>query len=122
LFYLLLAVLIGLYTIYFARVSRSVGKWFSKIKNPYNKVWVSGIALGLMIFVFPALYGEGYITIQQILNGQFNSIVKNSLFSDYKDIGLVVFGYTILTLFGKSFAALFTLNGGGNGGVLVRAW
>ncbi|MDR3007472.1 MAG: chloride channel protein [Sphingobacterium sp.] len=117
LFYLLLAVLIGLYTIYFARVSRSVGKWFSKIKNPYNKVWVSGIALGLMIFVFPALYGEGYITIQQILNGQFNSIVKNSLFSDYKDIGLVVFGYTILTLFGKSFAALFTLNGGGNGGV-----
>ncbi|QQT51531.1 chloride channel protein [Sphingobacterium multivorum] len=117
LFYLLLAVLIGLYTIYFARVSRSVGKWFSKIKNPYNKVWVSGIALGLMIFVFPALYGEGYITIQQILNGQFNSIVKNSLFSDYKDMGLVVLGYTILTLFGKSLAALFTLNGGGNGGV-----
>ncbi|HAT91630.1 MAG TPA: chloride channel protein, partial [Sphingobacterium sp.] len=117
LFYLLLAVLIGLYTIYFARVSRSVGKWFSKIKNPYNKVWVSGIVLGLMIFVFPALYGEGYITIQQILNGQFNSIVKNSLFSDYKDMGLVVLGYTILTLFGKSLAALFTLNGGGNGGV-----
>ncbi|ULT26061.1 chloride channel protein [Sphingobacterium sp. E70] len=117
LFYLLLAVLIGLYTIYFARVSSSVGKWFAKIKNPYNKVWVSGISLGIMIFVFPALYGEGYITIQQILNGQFNSIVKNSLFSDYKDMGLVVLGYTILTLFGKSFAALFTLNGGGNGGV-----
>lgn len=117
LFYLLLAVLIGLYTIYFARVSSTVGKWFSRIKNPYNKVWVSGISLGLMIFVFPALYGEGYITIQQILNGQFNSIVKNSLFSDYKDMGMVVLGYTVLTLFGKSFAALFTLNGGGNGGV-----
>jgi len=117
LFYLLLAVMVGLYTIYFARVSRTVGKWFAKVKNPYSKVWISGISLGLMIFVFPALYGEGYITIQQILNGQFNAIVKNSLFSDYKDIGLVVLGYTILTLFGKSFAALFTLNGGGNGGV-----
>lgn len=117
LFYLLLAVLIGLYTIYFAHVSSLVSRWFSKIKNPYNKVWISGISLGMMIFIFPALYGEGYITIQQILNGQFNSIVKNSLFSGYKDIGLVVLSYTVLTLFGKSFAALFTLNGGGNGGV-----
>ncbi len=116
-FYLLMAVLIGLYTVYFARVSVVVNQWFRKIKNPYNKVWVSGVALGLMILVFPALYGEGYLTIQQILNGQFNAIVKNSLFSEYHNIGFVVFGYTLLTLFGKSFAALFTLNGGGNGGV-----
>jgi len=71
----------------------------------------------LMIFIFPALYGEGYIAIQQILNGQFNAIVKNSLFADYQDIGLVILAYSVLTLFAKSFAALFTLNGGGNGGV-----
>ena len=116
-FYLLLALLIGLYTVYFSKVSQVVKNWFSNIKNPYNKVWFSGISLGIMIFIFPALYGEGYITIQQILDGHFNAIVKNSLFSDYKDIGIVVFCYTILTLFAKSFAALFTINGGGNGGV-----
>src|SRR5690606_9756433 len=51
--------------------------------------------------------------------GQFNAIVKNSLFSDYKDMELVVLCYTILTLFWKSFAALFTLNGGGNDGVFT---
>ncbi len=70
-----------------------------------------------MIFVFPALYGEGYLTIQQILDGHFNSIVKNSLFSDYRDMAWVVVCYTILVLFGKSFASLFTINGGGNGGI-----
>ncbi|WP_313271152.1 chloride channel protein [Sphingobacterium sp.] len=116
-FYLLMSVLIGLYTVYFAKISALIKGWFSKIKNPYNKVWFSGISLGLMIFIFPALYGEGYLTIQQLLDGRFDSIVKNSLFSSYKDIGWVVVVYTVLTLFGKSFAALFTLNGGGNGGV-----
>lgn len=75
-----------------------------------------------MIFIFPALYGEGYLTIQQLLDGRFDSIVKNSLFSSYKDIGWVVVAYTVLTLFGKSFAALFTLNGGGMGEYSVLVW
>jgi len=116
-FYFLLAALVGLYTIYFAKLSTAVKNWFGKISNPYKKVWISGIALGGMILVFPALYGEGYLTIQQILDGRFDAIVKNSLFSDYKNIGWVVVCYTVLTLFAKSFASLFTLNGGGNGGV-----
>ncbi|MCY4779536.1 chloride channel protein [Sphingobacterium sp. UT-1RO-CII-1] len=116
-YYLLLAVVVGVYTIYFASVSRVVKVWFSKINNPYNRVWLSGGALGLMIFIFPALYGEGYLTIQQILDGRFDSIVKNSLFSDYRHMAGVVVCYTVLTLFAKSLAALFTLNGGGNGGV-----
>lgn len=116
-FYLLLAVAVGLYTVYFSTISQVVKRWFSKIKSPYNKVWVSGTSLGVMIFIFPALYGEGYLTIQQILDGQFEAIVKNSLFADYRTLGWVVVCYTVLTLFAKSFAALFTLNGGGNGGV-----
>lgn len=116
-YYLLLAVVVGIYTIYFASISRVVKGWFVRINNPYHKVWLSGGALGLMILLFPALYGEGYLTIQQILDGRFDSIVKNSLFSDYRHMAGVIICYTILTLFAKSFAALFTLNGGGNGGV-----
>lgn len=116
-FYVLLAVVVGLYTVYFAKISTIVKSWFSKIRNPYHKVWFSGISLGVMIFIFPALYGEGYLTIQQMLDGQFDAIVKNSLFSEYRHLAIVVVCYTVLTLFAKSFAALFTLNGGGNGGV-----
>lgn len=116
-FYILLAVVVGLYTVYFAKVSATVKGWFSKISNPYNKVWLSGLSLGVMILVFPALYGEGYLTIQQMLDGQFNAIVKNSLFAEYRHMAGVVVCYTVLTLFAKSFASLFTLNGGGNGGM-----
>lgn len=116
-FYFFLAVIVGLYTIYFSKLSHSIKKWFGGIKNSYRKVWISGISLGCLIFIFPALYGEGYITIQQILDGQFNSIVKNSLFSDYRDIGWVVLLFSIVSLFAKSFASLITVNSGGNGGV-----
>ena len=117
LFYILLAVIVGIYTIYFSKLSQVVKAWFGNIHSPYMKVWVSGVSLGILIFVFPALYGEGYLTIQQILDGQFNAIVKNSLFSDFRDIGWVIVCYTVLTLFAKSLAALVTVNSGGNGGV-----
>ena len=116
-FYIILGGLVGLYTIYFSKLSQIVKNWFAKIKNPYNKVWFSGLSLGIMIFIFPALYGEGYITIQQMLDGHFNAIVSNSLFSDYRDMAWVVVIYTLFTLIAKSFASLFTLSGGGNGGV-----
>lgn len=117
LFYILLATIVGIYTIYFSKLSQAVKTWFSKINNPYMRVWVSGVSLGVLIFIFPALYGEGYLTIQQILDGHFNAIVKNSLFSDFRDIGWVIVCYTTLTLFAKSLAALVTVNSGGNGGV-----
>lgn len=116
-FYILLGGLVGLYTIYFSKVSQLVKNWFGKIQNPYNRVWLSGISLGVMIFIFPALYGEGYLAIQNMLDGHFNAIVKNSLFVEYRDMAWVVVLYTVLTLFAKSFASLFTLSGGGNGGV-----
>ncbi|MGN0002950.1 MAG: chloride channel protein [Sphingobacterium composti] len=117
LFYILLATIVGIYTIYFSKLSHVIKTWFSQINNPYMRVWVSGVSLGVLIFIFPALYGEGYLTIQQILDGHFNAIVKNSLFSDFRDIGWVIVCYTTLTLFAKSLAALVTVNSGGNGGV-----
>ncbi|QNL49077.1 chloride channel protein [Olivibacter sp. SDN3] len=115
-FYLILGVVVGFFSIYFSKVNGWVKNWFSKIKNPYHKIWVGGISLGLLILLFPALYGEGYITIQQLLLGKSNSLLANSIFSDYRHTGFLVVIYAVLTVFAKSFAALITLNSGGNGG------
>lgn len=116
-FYILLALFVGAFTVYFSKLSQFTKSWFSKIRNPYHKVWFSGLSLGTLIFIFPALYGEGYISIQQILDGQFNTIVKNSLFSDFRELSWVVLCFSVLTLFAKSLAALITVSSGGNGGV-----
>lgn len=116
-FYLLLSVVVGLFSVYFARMSAWYKKVSTRIKNPYQRVWMSGISLGLLIFLFPALYGEGYITIQQLLNGHHNSLLANSIFSDYQRVGVLIVVYAIITVFAKSIASLITLNSGGNGGI-----
>ncbi len=65
----------------------------------------------------PALYGEGYITIQKLLDGNYHSLLANSLFSQYQEIGwaLVLFG--AVSLVGKTFACIITMGSGGNGGM-----
>ncbi|MGV3762951.1 chloride channel protein [Parapedobacter sp.] len=116
-FYVVLAILVGLFSIYFAKLSTAVNGWFARMTNPYRKVWVSGLLLGLLIFLFPALYGEGYLAIQQILDGNHRSLLDNSIFSEYGSYGYLIVCYAIITVFAKSFASLITLNSGGNGGI-----
>ncbi|SKB55758.1 chloride channel protein, CIC family [Parapedobacter luteus] len=116
-FYLLLAVIVGGFSIYFAKVSTWAKKVFATVENPYQKVWIGGISLGLLIFLFPALYGEGYLAIQQILDGRMDSLLANSIFADYRHVGILIVIYAVVTVFAKSFAALITLSSGGNGGV-----
>lgn len=115
-FYVLMALGIGYFSVYFFKLNFVVKKYFGKIKNTYNKVIVGGIIIGLFIAIFPALYGEGYITIQALLNERYNTLLTNSFFSDYRDSSWVLIAFTVLTLFGKSLASLFTIYAGGNGG------
>jgi CIC family chloride channel protein len=116
-YYVLLGLLMGFYSIYYSRLNSYIFKVFEKIRNRYNKVWVGGIILGIMIAVFPALYGEGYITIQKLLDGDYQSLLANSFFSNYQTIGwaLILFGF--LSMVGKTFASVITMASGGNGGM-----
>jgi CIC family chloride channel protein len=115
-FYILMAIAIGFFSIYFFKLNFFVGKLFARLKRPYTRVWVGGLTIGLFIALFPALYGEGYITIQQLLNGQYANLLANSFFSDYQANQWLLIAFAVLTLFGKSLASLITIYSGGNGG------
>ena len=116
-YYILLGIIVGIYSVFFSRLNVKLGSAFEKIKNRYNKVFIGGITLGIMIFLIPALYGEGYITIQKLLDGNFKSLLANSIFSDYQNIGWVLLIFAIFTLIGKTFASIITMGSGGNGGM-----
>ncbi|MFN0292335.1 chloride channel protein [Pedobacter helvus] len=118
-FYVLLAVLVGLYSIYFGKVNSSIKGAFYKIKNPYQKIAVGGIMLGVLIFLFPTLYGEGYITINNLLKGNYTAVISNSIFSEYSHFPAAVIVFTIATVMLKSVATLITLSAGGNGGTFA---
>jgi len=116
-YYIVLGILIGLYSVYFSRLNSYLFAVFGKIKKQYTKVWIGGIILGVLIAFLPALYGEGYITIQKLLDGNYQSLLANSFFSEYQEIGwaLVLFG--ALSVVGKTFACIITMGSGGNGGM-----
>jgi len=117
--YVVLACLIGLFSIYFNRAYYFNKKMFYKIKSPYKKVLVGGLLLGAMVFLFPTLYGEGYVTIKNLLGGNYSNVITNSIFSEYSNISWVIILFTVVTLFAKSAATLITLGAGGNGGIFA---
>lgn len=119
LWYVVLAVLIGLFSIFFARANFAIKHFFADIQHPYKKVITGGLMLGGMVFLFPALYGEGYITIKELLSGNYSSMLGNSIFSDYSHVPLFIILFSVLTVFTKSVATLVTLSAGGNGGTFA---
>lgn len=116
-YYIALGIMVGFYSVFYSRLNSFLFNRFSRIRNVYTKAWTGGICLGILIALLPALYGEGYITIQQLLDGNFESLLANSLFSQYRHIGwaLVLFG--VLSMAGKTFASIITMASGGNGGM-----
>jgi len=118
-YYVILAALIGLFSIYFVKINYFIKSSFYKIKNPYKKVVLGGLMLGVLVFLFPTLYGEGYVTIKNLIGGNYTSMITNSIFSDYSSVPWVIVVFTIVTLFAKSAATLITLGAGGNGGIFA---
>jgi CIC family chloride channel protein len=117
--YVVLAILIGLFSMYFTKANYFIKGLFYKIRHPYQKVVVGGVVLGAMVFLFPTLYGEGYITIKNLLGGNYTAVITNSIFSSYSNIPTVVILFTAITVFAKSAATLVTLGAGGNGGIFA---
>src|SRR6185437_15635810 len=116
-YYIALGIISGIYSVFFSRLNVKLGGIFEKIKNRYNKVFIGGITLGIMIFLMPVLYGEGYITIQKLLDGNFKSLLSNSIFSEYQNIAWALLIFAALSLIGKTFACIITMGSGGNGGM-----
>ncbi|HRP45001.1 MAG TPA: chloride channel protein, partial [Ginsengibacter sp.] len=116
-FFVLFGIIAGLYTIYYSRLNAVIPKVTGRIKNTYGKIFAGGITLGLLVALFPAIYGEGYITIQELLNGDFESLLENSLFAEYKSYVWVTIGFAALSLIGKTYGSVLTMSIGGNGGM-----
>ena len=117
--YVVLACFIGLFSIYFNKAYYFNKKMFYKIKGPYQKVLAGGLFLGALVFLFPTLYGEGFITMKNLLGGNYSTVITNSIFAEYSNAQWAIILFTTVTLFAKSAATLITLGAGGNGGIFA---
>jgi chloride channel protein, CIC family len=116
-FYMLLGVLCGFVSTYMIRTTLKTESYLNKRTNHFSKAVLGGIALGVLIFIFPPLYGEGYGVTNKLMAGDYESLFNNSLFFAYKESTWFVLGFTAALILVKVVAASITIGAGGNGGI-----
>ena len=117
--YILLGVCCGLMSYYFTSVNSIVGKYVKSISSQYKRWAFAGMVLGLLIFIFPPLYGEGYEGMTALMHGQVADLFDNSLFFKFSGIEWVAIVYATAIMFFKVIAMATTNASGGVGGTFA---
>ncbi|PKP41499.1 MAG: chloride channel protein [Bacteroidetes bacterium HGW-Bacteroidetes-10] len=115
-FYILLGVACGLVSLYFIRMTLKLEDKISSIKRTFRRWVISAVSLGLLIFLFPPLFGEGYESLTHLLNNNTQSAIGPSIFESLFDIGWFTPLFFTAVIFFKVWAMSFTNAGGGVGG------
>ena len=117
--YILLGVCCGAMSYYFTSVNSIVGTYVKRIKTQYHRWAFAGVLLGVLIFIFPPLYGEGYEGMTALMHGRVASLFDNSMFFKFSDIEWVAIIYVIAIMFFKVVAMATTNAAGGVGGTFA---
>ena len=118
-YYVLLGVLCGFVSLYFTRGMNWMEGIFRKLEKPWKKLLLGGIMLSLLIFLLPPLYGEGYDSINSLLNLNPSQLLENSLFYEFRFNTYFVIAYLSLIVLLKIFASAATNGAGGTGGLFA---
>lgn len=115
-FYLVLGIVSGFGSLYFTNLTIKLEDILGKLGNRFLRWGICAALLGTMIFLLPPLYGEGYESLEPMLNGQDVTAGVNSVFSFLFDSGWGVPVFFALVFLAKVFAMTLTNSGGGVGG------
>jgi len=118
-YYILLGIVAGFVSVYFTKMYMFIAGLFEKLKNNRTRLVIGGVSLGVLIFLFPSLYGEGYEAINKCLAGNLEYLFDNSLFYDFKEqlwVAMILIAAVILL---KIVATSLTFGAGGVGGIFA---
>lgn len=119
LFFVILGIGTGIASIYFSKIYFAVYKFFERFKTSGQKLIVGGLAIGVMLYFIPPLYGEGFGFINDLLDGNHLHALGKTPFDDYLDNIWVVIALLIgITIF-KAVAMTTTFAAGGAGGIII---
>lgn len=118
-FFIVLGVFAGLTSIYFTEVYDRIQKFFDKLNSPIKRLLFGGIGIGILVFLIPPLYGEGFDVINSLVKGNPEKVLQNNIFNlDLTNIWMVVLLLVGLVLF-KIIASALTFGAGGVGGIFA---
>lgn len=121
LYYIGLGVFVGLVSSYFLKVTFDMERRFKKIESPWMRFLIGAVLLGVLIYLFPALYGEGYDAINSALNGDYSAIYGNPIFAGWDKHNWSILILLVAIILLKAFATALTFGAGGVGGTFAPA-
>ncbi|MDP2067529.1 MAG: chloride channel protein [Lutibacter sp.] len=119
LFYVFLGVASAMASIYFSKMYFAISNFFKKFENPYIKLLIGGLSLGVIVYFIPTLFGEGYETINNILRGNVSGVVRNNIFQILTDNSYLIILFLICLITFKVIATSLTFGAGGVGGIFA---
>ncbi|MBX2901359.1 MAG: chloride channel protein [Cyclobacteriaceae bacterium] len=115
-FYILLGVVAGFVSLYYAWMLDKTEKFFASRKNTRSKIMLGGFGLALLLLIFPSLFGEGYESIKLLANHNAFDVTNGSVIHQYLQGDLTILIFIGALVFTKVLAVGLTLGSGGNGG------
>ena len=118
-FYMLLALVTGLASVYFSKVFFAITNFFKQFKSRALRLLIGGVAIGSMLYFIPPLYGEGYGIMNNLLKGDHLAAIGTTPFDlDLSNIWIVIGLLLGIGIF-KAIAMTTTFGAGGVGGVFI---
>ena len=116
-YYVVLGLIAGFYARYFIIVNEKVKRFFDKFKQgSIKKALIGGGVLSLLCVIFPSLFGEGYLNIKMLHQGEIDHLVYKEVIDFFNFPTITIIVMLTLTLLLKAVATSVTLNAGGVGG------
>ena len=117
--FILLGVIAGLISVHFKKIYVVFGEMFSKITSKKKKMIFGGLGLGVLLFFFPSLYGEGFKEINMLFRGEYSFLFEQTIFDEYQTNFIVVSALFLNVILLKVVAVSFTFGAGGVGGIFA---
>ncbi len=117
-YYALLGIFTGFVSLYFNRTTFFIEDLMGKIKKQGEKVLIGGIAIGVIIFIFPSIYGEGYEFLRQLISGEAGSLINQNVMASSGRISHILLLLLLIMVF-KVVAMATTGASGGVGGIFA---
>ena len=117
--FVLLGIVAGLVSVHFKKMYVLLGDAFSKIKKKKKKLFIGSFGLGVLLFFFPSLYGEGFKEINMLFRGEYSFLFDQTIFDAYQTNFFVVCTLFLSIILLKVVAVSLTFGAGGVGGIFA---
>lgn len=117
--FVLLGIVAGLVSVHFKKMYVLLGDAFSKIKKKKKKLFIGSFGLGVLLFFFPSLYGEGFKEINMLFRGEYSFLFDQTIFDVYQTNFFVVSTLFLSVILLKVVAVSLTFGAGGVGGIFA---